>query len=194
MVDYLTKKVESDSIRIAYVYCDYKDQAIQTASNLIACLARQLVGRPERLPAQLESLHKNLEQQRRRPDLKELTRLLTNLCYERERTFIIVDALDECEATEERRNFLPLLQSLPQGSTRLFVTSRPNNEDIFHRFTKAPQIQIAAPETEIQRFVTEKMRERQDFMERVTPELRDQIIGTISARASGMYVSPSKAY
>ena len=63
VVDHLIKRIASDDIRVAYVYCDYKDQAMQTASNLIACLARQLIGTPPRLPQQLERLHKELEPQ-----------------------------------------------------------------------------------------------------------------------------------
>ncbi len=159
---------------------------MQTTSNLIACLTRQLVGWPKSLPLQLERLYKELEPQRRRPSLEELRNLLVTWCNERRRTFIIVDALDECEATQQRRHFLPLLKSLPHGSTRLFVTSRPNNEDIYRIFKTVPQIQIAAPDPEIQRFVTEKMGEREEFIDRVTPALRDEIVSTISARASGM--------
>ena len=193
-MDYLVNTHVSDNVRIAYVYCDYKDQVIQTASNLIACLARQLVGWPKRLPRQLERLYQDLEPQRRRPSLEELRGLLIALCNERRRTFVVIDAIDECEAMQQRRHFLPLLKSLPQGSTRLFVTSRPSNEDICHTFATAPQIQIAAPESEIQRFVAEKMEERNDFLDRVTPVLRDEIISTVSAQASGMYVSIHKPF
>lgn len=123
---------------------------------------------------------------RRRPDLEELKILLVTLCNERERTYVVVDALDECDAIYERRLFLPLLESLPYGSTRLFVTSRPNHEDIYHVFDKFSQIKITAPEPEIERFVTEKMEERKEFIERVTPELKNQIISTICVQASGM--------
>ena len=123
---------------------------------------------------------------RRRPDLEELKMLLVTLCNERERTYVVVDALDECDAIHERRLLLPLLGSLPYGSTRLFVTSRPNHEDIYHVFDKVSQIKITAPEPEIKRFVTEKMEERKEFIERVTPELKNQIISTICAQASGM--------
>ena len=130
---------------------------------------------------------------RRRPDLEELKMLLVTLCNERERTYVVVDALDECDAIHERRLFLPLLQSLPYGSTRLFVTSRPNHEDIYHVFDVASQITITAPEPEIKRFVTEKMEERKEFIERVTPELKNQIISTICTQASGMYVSRPSA-
>ena len=106
------------------------------------------------------------------------------LCNERECTYVIVDALDECNAIHETRIFLPLLQSLLYGSTRLFITSRPNHDGIYHVFTTASQITIAAPESEIERSVTEKMEERKEFIEQITPELKNQIISTICAQAS----------
>ncbi|KAL2039228.1 hypothetical protein N7G274_007896 [Stereocaulon virgatum] len=112
--------------------------------------------------------------------------LLVTLCSERERTYVIVDALDQCEASNERRSFLLFLQSLPYGSTRLLVTSRPNHEEIYYTFTTASQIKIAAPDSEIERFVTEKMEERKEFVERVTQDLKSQIISMICARASDM--------
>ena len=62
VVDYLTRIHGSDEVRVAYIYCGYKDQSIQTASNLIAALARQLVGHPEKLPTQLENMYTKLEQ------------------------------------------------------------------------------------------------------------------------------------
>ncbi|KAL6713765.1 hypothetical protein ACLMJK_008257 [Lecanora helva] len=188
VIDYLTTLYSSSDARIAYVYCDYKDQATHTSSNLIACLARQLIGRPEKLPQQLLKLHEKLEFQKRRPDSDELEHLLVSLCNERELTYILVDALDECEATIQRRRFLPLLQSLPQGAARLFVTSRPNNEDIYDAFSTVSQIVISAPVIDIKRFVTERMDEKRDFAKRLSPELKDQITSTISSRASGMFL------
>ena len=160
---------------------------IQSAPNLIACLARQLIEGSRKIPQRLQQLYKKLELQRRKPGLEELKNLLVDLCNERERTYVLLDALDECEAIHERRRLLPLLHALPHGSTRLFVTSRPNNEDIRQVFKKAAQIVIAAPSSDIQCFVLETMEERKDFVERLTPQLKDQIITTISARASGMY-------
>lgn len=42
---------------------------MQTTPNLIACLARQLVGWPKKLPPQLETLHKELEPQKEKAKL-----------------------------------------------------------------------------------------------------------------------------
>lgn len=78
--------------------------------------------------------------QKRRPKIRERKRLPVLLCNEWERTHVLVDALDECEAICERRSFPSILQSLPQGAATFFVTNRPKYEDIRRYFNEAPQI------------------------------------------------------
>ena len=136
VIDHLLSTYDSEKIKVAYVYCDYKDKAAQSASNLIACLARQMLGCPRTLPQEVEKMHNKFEKEKRRPSFDDLRKLLVALCKQHERTYIIVDALDECEAINERRQLLPVLEILPSASTRLFVTSRPNNQDIFHVLAK----------------------------------------------------------
>ena len=170
-----------------YIYCNYKDQAAQTASNLIACLARQVIGRPKALPQGVTALYEKLQDQKRRPSFDELKRLLVAMCNEHEQTYLIVDALDECEASHERRLLLSVLESLPYTSAKLFVTSRPNNEDIVQTFGKASRIIISAPVSDLREYIVERMSERKDFLYRLTPELKETITAKISAGASGMY-------
>lgn len=142
------------------------------------------------LPQQLVAMHERLKQENRRPSLDELKRLLVSLCNQYTRTYIVVDALDECEAIRERRLLLLVFEILSNTPTRLFVTSRPNNEDIFEAFDKASQITIAAPESDLRRYTIERIEERNNFVNRLTPELKESIISTISTAASGMYGSP----
>lgn len=142
------------------------------------------------LPQDLTTLYADLQQQKRRPSFDELKRLLVAMCNKYERTYMVVDALDECEASHERRLLLPVLESLPYASTRLFVTSRPNNEDIVQTFSKANKIIIAAPTLDLREYILERMNERRDFLRRLTPELKERIMTTVSAGASGMYDIP----
>lgn len=127
-----------------------------------------------------------LKDQKRKPSLNELKMLLVSLCDGHERVYILVDALDECEATKERRNLLPLLETLPHGSTRLFVTSRPNNEDINQSFEKASKVTIKASESDLRQYITERIDERKGVVHRLTPQLKENIVSTLSAKASGM--------
>ena len=187
VVDHLLNNHIDDNTRIAYIYCNYKDQAAQTASNLVACLTRQIIGRSKALPERLAALHEDLGRQNRRPSFDDLKRLLVALCSQYARTYIIVDALDECEANRERRLFLPVFEDLPDATTKFFVTSRSNNEDILQTFSKAAQINIAASEPDLRKYIMERIDERKDFAHRLTPELKMKIISLISTGPSGMY-------
>ena len=162
---------------------------MQTASNLIACLVRQIIVYPKVLPQQLEKLHKELERQKRRPSFDELRKLLKALCDQYDRVYVIVDALDECEAIWERKLLLPVLEELPRTSGRLFVTSRPNNEDISNTFGKQSKITIAASESDLRQYVAERIAEEESrtSVTALKPEMKESIISTVSGGASGMY-------
>ena len=187
VVDYLLNNFANDDTKVVYIYCDYKDQAAQTASNLIACLTRQIIGYPKTLPQEITNLYEDLQRQKRRPSFDELNRLLIAMCNKYKQTYVIVDALDECEVSHERRLLLQILESLPLKCTKLFVTSRPNNEDIVQAFGRANQIIIAAAVIDLREYVLERMNERRDFLKRLTPGLKEGIVATVSAGASGMY-------
>ena len=118
--------LEMEDSRVAYIYCDYKDQAAQTASNIVGCLARQLIEDAKPLPQRLMAVHEECKHKKRRPRFDESKTLLEDLCSHEQATYIVVDALDKCR----REQFLPVLQCLAVSGTKIFVTSRPNNEDI----------------------------------------------------------------
>lgn len=119
--------------------------------------------------------------------MNDLQRLLVAMCNKYERTYLVVDALDECEASNERRLLLPVLESLPYRSTRLFATSRPNSEDIVQTFGKANQIAITASVQDLRDYILERMNERPEFLKKLTPQLKERIMVTFSNGASGMY-------
>ena len=58
VIDRLLNNYASEKTKVPYVYCDYKDQAAQTASNLISCLARQMLGHPRTLLQQADEIKK----------------------------------------------------------------------------------------------------------------------------------------
>ena len=149
-----------------------------------------MIGRLKALPQELTALYEKLQHQKRRPSLDEIRRLLMAMFNQYKQTYLVGDALDECEASQERRLLLPVLESLPSTSTRLFVTSRPNNEDIIQTFGKENQIIIAAPVLDLREYILDRMNERRDFPNRLTPKLKERIITTVSAGASGMYDTP----
>jgi hypothetical protein len=131
-------------------------------------------------------VYEQLNIQNKRLDLRQLESLLLSLCSNFIQTFILVDALDECDAISARRLFLSALQALRKASIKTFVTSRPNPEDIKIQLYQVPQVEIVATESDIKRYIKEKTEANHVFMKRITPVLEEQIINTIAGRASGM--------
>ncbi|KAJ5880341.1 uncharacterized protein N7473_011394 [Penicillium subrubescens] len=77
VVDDLNKTFfNNTSIGIAYIYCDFRKQAEQTADELLASLQRQLAGSQLSLLACVKDLHDRHNFQRTRPLLDELSKVL----------------------------------------------------------------------------------------------------------------------
>jgi hypothetical protein len=81
-----------------------------------------------------------------------------------------------------------MIQALLDTSVKIFITSRPNLEDIKIQFDHVPQVEIVATEGDIRRYLTGKVRANHVFFKRIssTPGLEDKILDTIAYRASGM--------
>ena len=75
------------------------------------------------------------------------------------------------------------------------MTSRPNNEDISKTFGTESQITMTASEWDLRRYVTERIGEQEGraLVGRLEPELKENIISTVSSGAAGMY-EPSCLY
>lgn len=184
-MDYIQKRYSGEDVGIAFAYCDYKEN--RKASELVASLARQLGSRKETLPQGLADMYTQLDSGCKLPSLQQLESLLLLLCGTFSRTYILIDALDEVNILEERRTLLSTIQVLQNASAQVFVTSRPNFEDIKMQFSEAPQVEIVATEEDISTYLKEKI-SNSLFMTRISPfpGLEGEIVETITSRASGM--------
>ncbi|KAJ7487929.1 hypothetical protein FB451DRAFT_1390903 [Mycena latifolia] len=107
VVHHLRSQFQGENIGVAWIYLNHKETDIQSPSNLLASLWRQLVFRK---PISLEilTLHALHHEQRTRPTLNEIYSQLSSAVAEYLKVYIIVDALDEYP--EDRRSIL--LESL----------------------------------------------------------------------------------
>ena len=106
------------------------------------------------------------------------------------RTFICVDALDEC-VPEYRMVVLKVLGQIVQGSpnTRLFMTGRPNVRSEVERQLgrEATFILIRATEDGVVRFLREKLR-RDPIRNTMSSPLEGDIMRSIPVISSETYV------
>jgi hypothetical protein len=174
---------------IAFVYCNFRRQDEQTAEHLIASLLKQLACRLSSLPGAVKALYDRHAARGLRPSLGALAEALRCVAamYE-EKVFIVVDALDECKATDgTRENLMRMLLSLQSADSlkvNLLTTSR-SISDVERQHASVPRLEVRATKGDIQQYVQGHMSELKPFVAR-RQDLQKEIVTGISDAVDGM--------
>jgi Cdc6-like AAA superfamily ATPase len=191
VVDHLGNRFENDaSIGIAYVYCNFQRQDEQKPIDLLTSLVKQLVWEQSSVPESVKSLYKCNENKRTRPSLNEISKVLHSVVADYSRSFIIIDALDECQVSDGgRRQFLSEIFNLQaKTGANLFATSR-FIPDIKKEFEESVSLEIRASDEDVQRYLDSHMSRLPLFVSRslqLQVEIKTKIINAVH----GMYVPP----
>ena len=189
VVDKLTTQICADpKIGIAYIYCNYRRQDEQKIDDLLASLLKQLVERLPSLPDTVKYFYNRCLPKRSRLFLDEVSRALQAVTTLYSRVFIIVDALDECQTSDNcRSKFLSNIFDL-QAQTRanLFVTSRFIPE-ITEKFNEGMRLEIRASDQDVQRYLDGHMSELPRCV-LSSSDLQDEIKTGIIKAVDGMCV------
>ncbi len=174
-----------EDIGVAVLYCSYSMRAEQTKEKLLAALLRQLVKPEHSASEKLETLFEQCEKAKRRPTFSELTGLLQYVAGTYSEVFVVVDALDECDAKEwcpiisELRHMQSLLPAL-----KLLITFRPH-VTITEDFTEAATMEICADSWDLEHYVNEQIPNLSKHVEE-NVSLREEVIQGIVKAADGM--------
>ncbi|KAJ6531019.1 ankyrin repeat-containing domain protein [Mycena capillaripes] len=172
VIDDLCANLESQRTGVAVVYLNHKETEIQTPSNLLAALWRQLTfGRP--LSTAVHELYVKHHEQRTRPSLEDVSSVLCSTVSELSGVFLVIDALDEYPETQ-RDLLLRYLSALP--STHVIADSE--------------TLEIRASEDDIRRYVDAQIMKSPRLCTHIInrPELRDEIDSMIVQRSGGMFL------
>lgn len=170
---------------MAFFYFNYREAHQQDPTTVLSCLLRQVADTLDEIPQELiqmklskgDSGYMNLE------DCKEMMAICL---AETQRTYLILDGLDECDLSKHRKTLLDVLHDLAQlPQTRLLVTSRPHIQDIARSFRDSPQLTIVAHDEDLEEYMSEELctsHGSDDLDEELTTRIRAQI----TKRANGM--------
>ncbi|KAJ7879052.1 ankyrin repeat-containing domain protein [Mycena olivaceomarginata] len=186
VVDDLRANLDSQSVGVAVIYLNHKETEIQTPSNLLAALWRQLTfGRP--LSPDAHQMYAKHREQRTRPSLDDIYSLLCSTLSELANAFIIIDALDEYPESQ-RDILLHYLSTLPP-TARIMLTSRPHIT-IKHVIADSEALEIRATEDDIRRYVNAQISKSVRLCNHISnrPELREEIETNIVQRSDGMFL------
>jgi hypothetical protein len=191
VIDDLYNKFHNDAtVGIAYVYCNYRYQFEQTAENLLINLLKQLSQERSSIPDSVKDLYDRHKAKRTRPLFEEISRALLSVATLYSRVFIVVDALDECQAFDGcRSTFLGGIFNLQaKCGANLFATSR-LIPGISEQFEGSTSLQIRASEEDVRRYLDGRMSQLPAFIghsSHLQKRIKTEIVGAVD----GMYVHP----
>ena len=187
VVDTLFTRFGNDgSVGIAYLYCNFRQQQNQKPADLLASLLCQFAQGQSTIPKSMERLYLRHKAKRTRPSFDEISQALQSVVASYSRTFIVIDALDECGASEGGyRKILPEIFNLQaRTGTNLFATSRfiPN---VTEEFKGSPSLEIRANDGDVRRYLDGHMLQLSPFVSR-KPDLQEEIKNQIVDAVDGM--------
>ena len=191
VIDRLCDEVVEGDATVVCVYFDFAARNEQTPANILGSLLRQLVSGEGEIP---EAIARDFRNDKRAIggrglQVSGILKMFQAITSTR-RTFICVDALDEC-VPEYRMVVLEVLGQIVRGSlnTRLFMTGRPNVRSEVERELggAANFILIRATEDGVVRFLRGKLR-MDTSPNNMSSPLEGDIIKRIPAINSETYV------
>jgi hypothetical protein len=185
-IDHLCREISSESVGLAYLFCNYNRQADQNLSSLFAALLKQLVRSRPDIAAPVKDIYDGHSRLNSRPSISEILGALQSVCLSYTTMFIVVDALDECadrDGTQSR--LIDELQNLQaKVDLRLLFTSR-FIPDIVLKFRSNPVLEVRAREDDVGRFIAGQIPRLPKCIQR-DEELRNTIQTRISQAVDGM--------
>jgi hypothetical protein len=156
--------------------------------NLVGGLLKQLLATLPDLPEDLVEIYRQKGgRERKSLELSDATAIFRSICKTFERTYICLDALDEC------KDAIKLLKSLQDlsSSVFLFMTSRRHLQACVQgHFKNTLVIPILASENDIKAYIKDKVDEnRIEEPEIMDDKLEGEITKKIIASSKGMLVT-----
>ncbi|UKZ72900.1 hypothetical protein TrVFT333_000537 [Trichoderma virens FT-333] len=154
VVNHLISEFRQGDVGIAYIYCNFRQHDEQTTSGLLASILKQLAETQPLLAASVKDLYNGHDIRRTRPSADEFYNTLQSIIASYSRIFVIVDALDECQTSNNCLfQFLSKLFDLQiHGGINIFATSRPIPE-ICQKFKESMMIEISAQDDDVRGYL-----------------------------------------
>lgn len=189
VIDDLFQRFRNDAaVGIAYIYCNSRPQVKQTVEHMLFSLLKQLTQQRRQIPREVKYLYDDHKLRNTRPQLGEICIALLSVAKAYSRGFLVVDALDECSASDGcRSRFLDEILNLQSKTgSNIILTSRFIN-DVTDRLRKETTLGIRASEQDVRKYLDKSMFELPVCV-RHNQKLQEEIKSAIVKAADGMYV------
>ena len=191
MIDTLCDQDRDQNVTVACFYFDFAAQNDQSPASTMGALLKQVVGGLEEIPEEISQAYQKQKRALggRGPRLSDTVKMLQSITS-KERTFICIDALDEC-VPEHRAKLLDSIGQILQKSpgARIFVTGRPHVlPDITRRLAgRVTSLPISTKRDDIIRYLHSRL-EEDTIPDAMDSSLEADIMKKIPEDVSEMYV------
>lgn len=191
--DLIARFQEDSTCGIAYIYCNFRRKDEQNVNNLLASLLKQLSRSRPTLPDSIKDLYKRHERDKTRPSIQETSKALQSVAALYSRVFLIVDALDECDASNgcQEKFLSEIFELRAKCGANLLVTSR-FIPQITDRFRNETTIEIRASNDDVLSFVNSQIFRLPEFV-RSDKKLREEVKIGIVQSVKGMSVNSDRS-
>lgn len=191
VLDYIRRQQRSESNPdqphgLAFTYLKYNNPQ-QSLASVVGSLLRQLLEKHQELPVEINAVYESHQKGLSPPNADELARLLLLVMDSFVETFVIIDALDECDE-QLRWDLVQTLQSC-QPHAKVMITSR-GLEAIAAELVEYSRFEIRAHAQDIELYI-DAFVERHRHLRRVVDKssaIRADIKTAVIRNAEDMYV------
>ena len=130
VVDDLLESCQISHHTLAYYYFSFDVQVVgrQDCANMLRSLLRQLSNQNQDCLQMLEAAYLAHGNGQKQPSLEELSTLLQSMIQASGTTFIVLDALDECNSRGELLRLIGTIGAWDQADVHILLTSRSETE------------------------------------------------------------------
>ena len=191
VVDRLCDQSSGQNTAVTCFYLDFAARKEQSVTSILGSLVRQVVGGMEKVPEEITQIFQKQKMAigGRGPRLPDIVKMLQTITSSL-RTFICIDALDECAAPHRVKLLNSLQQILDKSPrTRIFIIARPHvRAEIERRLTgQVISVSVGPSKGDIMEYLQLRLDEdeTQDAMDE---SLKADILEKIPEKMSEMYV------
>jgi hypothetical protein len=195
VIDHLFAKFTGENVCIAFAYCDYGNQEQQSTRNMIGGLLKQAITACNNVTEAIINPLLKIKIDRKNLELNDAFEALSKVLESFEKTYLCIDALDECSEKHQKEiiryiNQLSMLSSTDSTvvPVKIFFTGRPHIKDYFNAdsSTSPPgplSITLIANSNDIAEYVKQML---DTDIRGMDDEFKREIVAKIVAASNGM--------
>jgi hypothetical protein len=190
VIDHMLSLRSHQDYGVAYFYFSVDRANEQTLHHVLSRLAKQLTVQTKPLVNAVERLYEESENGKITATSDQLKAAIVSIVKAKtfSHVFLIFDAFDECR-DGLRSSFFSLFKQMTDDGISVFVTSRPNIQEIHASPNNARTISLSAKEQDLRIYLQKRINESPHLANIVSQyhrNSREDVIATLIKVANGM--------